>query len=97
MHRTWLWIPHGSSQYRHRGCAAGGGLLIRYRKADGSQSAKVFKISTLTLAPGETRSLFKRHAFRQMTIRVHYPGLHALVLQINVALHGHAEFLLKTG
>jgi 3-methyladenine DNA glycosylase AlkC len=70
--------------------------LVHYQKANGSQSAKVFKISTLTLAPGERRSLSKRHAFRQMTTRVHHPGLHALELQINGAVHGRAEFLLKT-
>ncbi|WP_411374371.1 DNA alkylation repair protein [Arthrobacter sp. MPF02] len=69
--------------------------LVHYRKADGSESAKVFKISTVTLAPGESRSLTKRHAFRQMTTRVHYPGVHALELQINGAAHGRTEFLLK--
>jgi 3-methyladenine DNA glycosylase AlkC len=69
--------------------------LVHYRKANGSQSAKVFKISTLTLAPGESRSISKRHAFRQMTTRVHYPGLHALELQINGATHGRTEFVLE--
>ncbi|MDQ0921998.1 3-methyladenine DNA glycosylase AlkC [Pseudarthrobacter sp. W1I19] len=69
---------------------------VHYQKANGRQSAKVFKISTLTLAPGERRSLSKRHAFRQMTTRVHHPGLHALELQINGAAHGRAEFLLET-
>jgi len=69
--------------------------LVHYRKANGSQSAKVFKISTLTLAPGESRSLSKRHAFRQMTTRVHHPGLHALELQINGTVHGRTEFLLE--
>jgi 3-methyladenine DNA glycosylase AlkC len=71
--------------------------LIHYRKANGSQSAKVFKASTVTLAPGESRSLSKRHAFRQMTTRVHHPGLHAVELQVNGAVHGHAEFVLETG
>jgi hypothetical protein len=70
--------------------------LVHYRKANGGQTVKVFKISTLTLAPGESRSLSKRHAFRQMTTRVHHPGLHALELQINGAVHGRTEFLLET-
>lgn len=69
--------------------------LVHYRKADGRESAKVFKISTLTLAPGESRSLSKRHAFRQMTTRVHYPGVHALELQINGAAQGRKEFVLE--
>jgi hypothetical protein len=33
----------------------------------------------------------------RMTTRVHYPGIHALELQINGAPHGHTEFLLTTG
>lgn len=69
--------------------------LVHYRKAGGGESAKVFKLSTLTLAPGESRSLSKRHAFRQMTTRVHYPGVHALELQINGAAHGRKEFVLE--
>ncbi|MET1089188.1 MAG: DNA alkylation repair protein [Arthrobacter sp.] len=70
--------------------------LIHYRKANGNQSAKVFKISTLTLAPGESRSLSKRHGFRQMTTRLHHPGLHALELQINGTIHGRTEFVLES-
>lgn len=69
---------------------------VHYRKANGGLSAKVFKVSTVTLAPGRSRSFSKRHAFRQMTTRVHYPGLHALELQINGDVHGRAEFQLET-
>jgi 3-methyladenine DNA glycosylase AlkC len=69
--------------------------VVHYQKANGTQSAKVFKISTLTLAPGESRSLSRRHVFRQMTTRVHHPGLHVLELQVNGALHGRTEFRLE--
>jgi 3-methyladenine DNA glycosylase AlkC len=69
--------------------------VVHYRKANGSLSAKVFKVSTLALAPGESRSLSRRHAFRQMTTRVHYPGVHALELQINGAVYGRTEFLVQ--
>ncbi|WP_426988014.1 DNA alkylation repair protein [Pseudarthrobacter sp. Y6] len=68
--------------------------VVHYVKANGTQSAKVFKIAALTLTAGETRSLSKRHAFRQMTTRVHHPGIHALELQINGIRHGHTEFEL---
>lgn len=68
--------------------------VIHYVKANGRQSAKVFKIGALTLAAGETRSLSKRHSFRSMTTRAHHPGIHALELQINGIRHGHAEFEL---
>jgi 3-methyladenine DNA glycosylase AlkC len=69
--------------------------VVHYVKANGRQSAKVFKIGALTLASGETRALSKRHAFRQMTTRVHHAGVHALELQINGVRHGRAEFLLQ--
>lgn len=68
--------------------------VVHYAKANGRQSAKVFKIAALTLAAGETRILSKRHSFRPMTTRVHHPGVHAVELQINGIRHGHAEFEL---
>ena len=69
---------------------------VHYRKANGTQAVKIFKLTALTLAAGETRLLAKRHAFRPMTTRVHHPGMHALELQINGVRHGRAEFRLDT-
>jgi 3-methyladenine DNA glycosylase AlkC len=69
--------------------------VVHYVKANGTRSAKVFKIGALTLAAGETRSVTKRHAFRQMTTRVHHAGVHALELQINGIRHGHTEFQVR--
>jgi 3-methyladenine DNA glycosylase AlkC len=70
---------------------------VHYRKANGTQSVKIFKLTALTLAAGETRMLAKRHAFRPMTTRVHHPGMHALELQVNGVRHGRAEFRVDTG
>ncbi|WP_307481915.1 DNA alkylation repair protein [Pseudarthrobacter sulfonivorans] len=70
---------------------------VHYVKANGSQSVKVFKLTALTLAAGETRTLAKRHAFKPMTTRVHHPGLHALEVQVNGVRHGHTEFEVRTG
>lgn len=69
---------------------------VHYQKANGSQSVKVFKLTALTLAAGETRTLAKRHAFRPMTTRLHHPGMHALELQINGVRHGRSEFRVET-
>jgi 3-methyladenine DNA glycosylase AlkC len=69
--------------------------VVHYLKANGSQSAKVFKIAALTLASGEARTLSKRHAFRPMTTRVHHPGPHALELQINGVRHSRTDFLVQ--
>ncbi|MGG5170698.1 DNA alkylation repair protein [Pseudarthrobacter sp. J1738] len=66
--------------------------VVHYAKANGSQAAKVFKLTAATLAPGESRTFSKKHGFRQMTTRVHYSGTHALELQVNGVRHGWTEF-----
>jgi 3-methyladenine DNA glycosylase AlkC len=70
--------------------------IVHYMKANGSRSEKVFKLAALVLPPGETRTMAKRHAFRQMTTRVHHPGAHALELQINGIRYAHTEFVVET-
>ncbi|MDQ0677022.1 3-methyladenine DNA glycosylase AlkC [Arthrobacter pascens] len=69
--------------------------VVHYLKANGSQAAKVFKITTLTLAAGETKALSKRHLFRPMTTRVHHPGVHSLEVQINGVRHARTDFLVQ--
>jgi 3-methyladenine DNA glycosylase AlkC len=69
--------------------------VVHYRKANGSHSPKVFKLATVTLVPGETKSFLKRHNFRQMTTRVHHPGKHSLELQVNGVRYHSVDFLLK--
>ncbi len=66
--------------------------IVHYLKANGTRSGKVFKLAEVTLEPGESRTFAKRHAFRQMTTRVHHPGRHALELQVNGVRSGHTEF-----
>jgi 3-methyladenine DNA glycosylase AlkC len=69
--------------------------VVHYLKANGSHSAKVFKMTIVALAAGETVALSKRHLFRPMTTRVHHPGLHSLEVQINGVRHGHTDFLVE--
>lgn len=68
--------------------------LVHYRKANGTLSPKVFKLTTATLAPGEGRTFTKSHAFRPMTTRVHHPGPHALEVQVNGVRSGLTAFEL---
>jgi 3-methyladenine DNA glycosylase AlkC len=62
-------------------------LLIDYAvhhvRANGSTGAKVFKGWSLTLAPGEKRTLEKAHSMRAVTARRYHPGQHAIDLRIN--------------
>ena len=69
---------------------------MHYAKANGTLAEKVFKLGTPVLGPGETRTFSKRHAFRQMTTRVHYAGPHVIELQVNGVRYAPTEFLVHT-
>lgn len=69
--------------------------VVHYAKANGTRAEKVFKLGTFVLGPGESRTFSKRHAFRQMTTRVHHAGEHALQLQVNGVRYPGAEFLVR--
>lgn len=68
--------------------------VLHYRKATGMLSPKVFKGARLMLNPGETRTLRRRHSFRDVTTRRHYPGDHALSLRINGQDSDRVVFML---
>ena len=70
--------------------------VVHYAKANGVPAEKVFKLGTAVLGPGESRTFAKRHAFRQMTTRVHHPGDHALQPQVNGVRHLEARFTVVT-
>lgn len=71
--------------------------IVHHVKADGGRTPKTFKISTTTLAPGESMTIRKRHAIKPITTRRHHPGVHAVELQVNGVRHGFAEFDLLPG
>lgn len=56
---------------------------IYYQKKSGEQKEKVFKLKTLTLAPGEKVTLNKTHDLIQRTTRKLYPGDHQISIIIN--------------
>ncbi len=80
--------------------AAGGPQLLlvdyvlHYLRANGSQSAKVFKWCELSLKAGETRILTKTHPYRKVTTRKDYAGAHRLGVQVNGQEIGSVEFTL---
>lgn len=69
--------------------------VVHYAKANGTRTEKVFKLGTSVLGPGESRNFSKRHAFRQMTTRVHHAGGHALQLQVNGVRYPAADFTVR--
>lgn len=62
--------------------------------ARGTPSPKVFKGWSLTLEPGETRTLSRRHSLKVITTRRYYAGWHAITVNINGAQVADAGFTL---
>ena len=69
--------------------------VVHYARASGRASEKVFKWTTLTLAPGETIELEKHQPFRDFSIRKHHPGKHLVELQVNGQRLARTEFMLQ--
>jgi phytoene/squalene synthetase len=69
--------------------------VVRYAKAAGRFSAKVFKWTEATLAPGATLALTKHQTIRDFSTRRHYAGRHSVDLQINGRLVASTAFVLS--
>lgn len=61
-------------------------LQVHFRKANGKTSPKVFKLTTLELAPGGRATLSKTISLAEHTTRKPYPGEHT----VDVLLNGQA-------
>lgn len=72
-----------------------GDVAIDFRKANGSQSRKVFKGAEVTLAPGQSAQINKTVSVRQHTTRTHYPGEHPVAVLLNGQLHPVGSFDLQ--
>lgn len=68
---------------------------IHHVKANGATKPKVFKLKTLSLSPGETIEISKRHAFRNITTRQYYSGTHSVEVLVNGQSLGQYDFQLK--
>lgn len=69
---------------------------IYYKKANGSLSKKVFKISEKTLEKEQQAEVRKRHSFRPITTRKYYSGIHRVAVIINGVEQGTMEFILES-
>lgn len=70
---------------------------VHHLGARGEGRPKVFKWTTLTLAPGETVTLEKRHSLKPVTTRRYYPGGHFIGLLVNGRERAKQGFLLLEG
>lgn len=58
-------------------------FAIWFRKANGSHSRRLFKLSEVTLKPREQQPISGSHSFRPLSTRKYYPGRHAMEILIN--------------
>ena len=56
---------------------------IDFTKANGSTSGKVFQISEFKLKANRTKPFKRKQWFKQLSTRVHYPGVHQITLIVN--------------
>ncbi|MEU9146243.1 DNA alkylation repair protein [Streptomyces sp. NPDC048349] len=68
--------------------------VVHHTKANGGRTPKVFKLTTRTLAPGETLTGTRRHSFKPITTRRYHSGEHLVQLQVNGRIRGEAAFSL---
>jgi len=69
--------------------------IIHHQKANGSTSPKVFKWRAISLAGNKTLVSTRKHAFKKITTRVYYPGLHRVEVVINGVSVGATDFELS--
>lgn len=67
---------------------------VGFARKGGKSGRKVFKWKTVTLAPGETVELRKKHPMRRTTVRALYPGVHPVQVQVNGLVLAEGAFLL---
>ena len=64
-------------------------------KSNGRRSRKRFKISEVTLKENEERSYEKKHSFKDLSTRKHYPGIHSIAIIVNGAERDKLDFSLE--
>jgi len=70
--------------------------VLHYARPGKAASAKVFKWTTLDLAPRATIEVTKRQLIRDFSTRRHHPGRHRVELQINGRRLAETAFTLHT-
>ncbi|KAB0494060.1 DNA alkylation repair protein [Pseudomonas vancouverensis] len=69
---------------------------IDYVKANGSTSAKVFKLKALTLPGNATETISRGQQIKEQTTRRHYAGRHAVHIMVNGERLASTAFEIKT-
>ena len=68
--------------------------VVHHLRSNGKQSAKVFKLKTLDLAPGQVVVLQKKHSFAPRSVRRYYAGDQMIEIQIGGQSMGRCSVTL---
>lgn len=68
--------------------------IIHYKKSNGSNSPKVFKLAKKSIKPGEKLNFKKKHTFKNRTTRMHFLGKHFIEILINGKKYAKTAFHL---
>lgn len=68
--------------------------IIRFKKANGSNAPKVFKLTARSIGAGEKIIISKKHRIHKITTREYYPGEQFLDIQINGKVYPAGSFIL---
>ena len=72
-------------------------LAVHFVKARGEARAKVFKLRTFSLPPGEAVRVARTLSLAQLSTRRHHPGVHRLELIVNGVTFPAGRFVLVRG
>ncbi|PGM57615.1 DNA alkylation repair protein [Bacillus sp. AFS053548] len=70
-------------------------FAIDYVKSKGNRTRKIFKISENTIENEKTLSYNKKHSFKNLSTRKHYPGQHSITILINGVESGNYDFTVS--
>ena len=68
--------------------------MIHFIKSNGQSSPKVFQISE-RVEPNQVMEVKKRHSFKNLSTRKHYPGIHQFEVRVNGVVKSVGEIELE--
>ena len=69
-------------------------FVVYLMRANGRQTAKVFKLAQKMIEPGEVLRIAKAFSFQPVSSRRYYPGRQAITPKVNGREYGRVEFIL---
>ncbi|HYQ58464.1 MAG TPA: DNA alkylation repair protein, partial [Draconibacterium sp.] len=70
--------------------------IVHFVKASGKTSPKVFQLKEVEMKPG-VHTIIKKHTFKNMSTRKHYPGMHKFEIVVNGEVKSESVAQLQPG